>query len=25
VLVDYLIFNRLDRHVRRKRGLLLEG
>jgi NitT/TauT family transport system permease protein len=25
VLVDYLIFNRLDRHVRRRRGLLLEG
>lgn len=25
VLVDYLIFNRLDRHIRRKRGLLAEG
>jgi NitT/TauT family transport system permease protein len=25
VLVDYLIFNRLDRRVRRKRGLLLDG
>ena len=25
VLVDYLIFNRLDRRIRRKRGLLLEG
>jgi NitT/TauT family transport system permease protein len=24
VLVDYLIFNRLDRHIRRKRGLLVE-
>lgn len=25
VLVDYLIFNRLDRHVRRRRGLLQES
>ena len=25
VLVDYLIFNRLDRRVRRRRGLLIEG
>jgi len=25
VLVDYLVFNRLDRRVRRRRGLLLEG
>jgi NitT/TauT family transport system permease protein len=25
VLVDYLVFNRLDRHVRRRRGLLIEG
>jgi NitT/TauT family transport system permease protein len=25
VLVDYLIFNRLDRHVRRRRGLVIEG
>ncbi len=25
VLVDYLLFNRLDRRVRRRRGLLLEG
>lgn len=24
VLVDYLIFNRMDRHIRRKRGLLVE-
>ena len=25
VLVDYLVFNRLDRRVRRRRGLLIEG
>ena len=25
VLVDYLIFNRLDRRIRRRRGLLIEG
>ena len=25
VLVDYLLFNRLDRRVRRRRGLLIEG
>lgn len=25
VLVEYLVFNRLDRRVRRRRGLLLEG
>ncbi len=25
VLVDYLMFNRLDRRVRRRRGLLIEG
>jgi NitT/TauT family transport system permease protein len=25
VLVDYLVFNRVDRRVRRRRGLLLDG
>jgi hypothetical protein len=25
VLVDYLVFDRLDRRVRRRRGLLIEG